>query len=65
MDICLTEIDEICGERVAEYLVVNVHRSLWDGKKGALADVVFEPEVVVVKDAFVFERILLRHQIPS
>ena len=65
MDICFTEIDQICGKRVAENLVVNVHWSLWDGKKGTLADVVFEPEVVIVEDAFVFKRILLWHQIPS
>ena len=65
VDFCFTEINQVCGQRIAEHLVVNVDRSLRDCEEGALADVVLEPEVVIVEDALGFERVLFWKQVTS
>ena len=59
----LTEVNQICGQRITEYFIIDVDWSLWDCKEGALTDIVLEPEVVVVEDALKLEGILLWKQV--
>ena len=63
VDLRLTEVNQVRGERVTEHLVVDVHRSLGNREESPLTDVVLEPEVVIVEDAGVIERVGLWDQI--
>ena len=58
VDIGFTQINNVCLECIAEHLIVHVDWPLGNCEESSLTDVVFEPEIVVVEDAFKVERIL-------
>jgi len=59
-DFSLAVVDYVGAHRVTANLVVDVMRTLGDGKEGALTDVVFEPEVRIAILLRVVKRVLLR-----
>ena len=57
INICLAEVNYICGERIRQYLIVHIGHLLWNTEEIVLTDVVLCVKVFVLTKRWLFERI--------